>query len=206
MNTFIFAFLNKDMSFEKIISIPGQSGLYKMVAQMRNGGFVVESLSDARRMPVSSVQRIVMLKDIAVFTTGDDVPLYQVFKRMKEDDSFSSSVSPKSEPAELKSALKKLMPEFDEERVHVSDIRKMFSWYKLVREIIGTPESEKAMNENQEEPDVVEATVEEAAPAKPAAKSRKAAAPATEAVTEAASDEAPAAPKKKKRKAASAGE
>ena len=195
------------MSFEKIISIPGQSGLYKMVAQMRNGGFVVESLADARRMPVSSVQRIVMLKDIAVFTTGDDVPLYQVFKKMKEDDAFSSSVSPKAEPAELKSALKKLMPEFDEERVHVSDIRKMFSWYRLVREIVGSPESEKAMNENQEESIVEEASVEEASveevpTAKPATKARKAPAPAKEA----ASEEVPAEPKKKKRKAASAGE
>jgi len=195
------------MSFEKIISIPGQSGLYKMVAQMRNGGFVVESLSDGRRMPVSSVQRIVMLKDIAIFTTGDDVPLYQVFKKMKEYDSFSSSVSPKSEPDELKSALKKLMPEFDEERVHVSDIRKMFSWYRLVREIVGTPESEKAMSENEEESSAEESSeeskmVEEAPAPKPTAKTRKSAAPATEAVSE----EAPAAPKKKKRKAASSEE
>jgi hypothetical protein len=195
----------KDMSFEKIISIPGQSGLYKMVAQMRNGGFVVESLSDGRRMPVSSVQRIVMLKDIAVFTTGDDVPLYQVFKKMKEDDAFSSSVSPKAEPAELKSSLKKLMPEFDEERVHVSDIRKMFSWYRLVREIVGSPESEKAMSENQEEVGVedtsVEAnTVEEVPAAKPATKTRKAATAATEA---ASSSEEVTAQKKKKRKAAS---
>ena len=196
------------MSFEKIISIPGQSGLYKMVAQMRNGGFVVESLSDGRRMPVSSVQRIVMLKDIAVFTTGDDVPLYQVFKKMKEDDDFSASVAPKAEPAELRSALKKLMPEFDEERVHVSDIRKMFSWYRLVREIVGTPESEKAMSENQEEspvPDTGEVakSPEEAPAAKPATKSRKAATPAPEAAS--ASEEATA-PKKKKRKAASAEE
>lgn len=148
-----------------------------------------------------------MLKDIAIFTTGDDVPLYQVFKKMKEDDSFSSSVSPKSEPDELKSALKKLMPEFDEERVHVSDIRKMFSWYRLVREIVGTPESEKAMSENEEESSAEESSeeskmVEEAPAPKPTAKTRKSAAPATEAVSE----EAPAAPKKKKRKAASSEE
>jgi len=172
------------MSFEKIISIPGQSGLYKMVAQMRNGGFVVESLSDGRRMPVSSVQRILLLKDIAVFTTEDDVPLYQVFKKMKEDDAFSSSVSPKAEPAELKSALKKIMPEFDEERVHASDIRKMFAWYRLVKEIVGTPESEKAMNEGQDETPAEAET------------------PAAVAATEPAVEEVPAAPAKKKRKAA----
>ena len=55
------------MSFEKIISIPGMSGLYRIVAQMRNGGFIVEGLNDNKRVPVSAMQRIIMLKDIAVY-------------------------------------------------------------------------------------------------------------------------------------------
>jgi hypothetical protein len=133
------------MSFEKIISIPGLSGLFKMVAQMRNGGFVVEALADGRRMPVSSMQRIIMLKDIAVYTVEDDMPLYYVFKKMKEQDAVASAVSSKAEPADLKATLKKILPEFDEERVHASDIRKMFIWYKLVKDIVGSPEAEKAM-------------------------------------------------------------
>lgn len=133
------------MSFEKIISIPGLSGLFKMVAQMRNGGFVVEALADGRRMPVSSMHRIIMLKDIAVYTVEDDMPLYYVFKKMKEQDAVASAVSSKAEPADLKATLKKILPEFDEERVHASDIRKMFIWYKLVKDIVGSPEAEKAM-------------------------------------------------------------
>ncbi len=133
------------MSFEKIISVPGLSGLFKMVAQMRNGGFVVESLADGRRMPVSSSQRIIMLKDIAVYTMEEDKPLYDVFKLMKEQNELASSVSSKAEPAELKATLKKIMPDFDEDRVHASDIRKMFVWYKLVKDIVGSPESEEAM-------------------------------------------------------------
>ena len=133
------------MSFEKIISIPGLSGLFKMVAQMRNGGFVVEALADGRRMPVSSMQRIIMLKDIAVYTVEDDMPLYYVFKKMKEQDAVASAISSKAEPADLKATLKKILPEFDEERVHASDIRKMFIWYKLVKDIVGSPEAEKAM-------------------------------------------------------------
>jgi hypothetical protein len=119
------------MSFEKIISVPGLSGLFKMVAQMRNGGFIVESMIDARRIPVSSTQRIILLKDIAVYTMEDEMPLYLVFKRMKEQDAFVSGVSPKSESADLRAAMKKILPEFDEERVHASDIKKMFSWYAL---------------------------------------------------------------------------
>ncbi len=193
------------MSFEKIISIPGLSGLFRMVAQMRNGGFVVESLADARRIPVSSTQRIIMLKDIAVYTHGDDMPLYKVFKMMKEQDEFSSSVSPKAEPADLRTAMKKIMPEFDDERVHASDIRKMFIWYNLVKDIIGTPEAEESMREvlgettdaGQEQPAeavVAEAIVAEAAPAPKATRKKKA-----EPVEEAVVGEAPV---KKARKTA----
>jgi len=134
------------MSFEKIISVPGMPGLFKMVAQMRNGGFIVEGLSDNKRMPVSSTQRIVMLKDVAIYTHEEDMPLYVAFKKMKEDDSSSSSITTKSEPADLKAVLKKVLPTYDEERVHISDIRKIFSWYNLLKDLVGTPESEAVMN------------------------------------------------------------
>lgn len=191
------------MSFEKIISIPGLSGLFRMVAQMRNGGFIVESLADARRIPVSSTQRIIMLKDIAVYTHGDDMPLYKVFKMMKEHDGLASSVSPKAEPADLRKAMKEIMPEFDEERVHASDIRKMFIWYNLVKDIVGSPEAEESMREvlgeaaPEPEP-VVEAIAEAAAPAPKATRKKKA-----EAAVDGAETEAPV---KKPRKTAKAKE
>lgn len=151
------------MSFDKIISVPGLSGLFKMVAQMRNGGFIVESMADGKRIPVSSMQRIVMLKDIAVYTNEEDMPLYDVFKKMKEHDALALSVSSKAEPADLKLSLKKIMPEFDEERVHASDIRKMFIWYKLVKDIVGTKESEDAMKLEAGEMPANEATAQEPA-------------------------------------------
>lgn len=165
------------MSFEKIISIPGMSGLYKMIAQMRNGGFVVEALADGRRLPVSSMQRIIMLKDIAVYTVEDDMPLYKVFKKMKEQDALTMSVDPKADPAELKATLKKILPEFDEERVYATDIRKMFTWYKLVKDIVGTPEAEKAMMAEYEGMSAEETpaadTVADAAPAAEEAPKKK---------------------------------
>ena len=148
------------MSFEKIISVPGYPGLFQMVAQMRNGGFVVEGIADKKRMPVSSTQRIVMLKDVAIYTYEEDMPLYDAFKKMKENDALSSSVNAKSEPADLKDVLKKVLPEFDEERVHISDIRKIFSWYNLIKEMVGSPESEAAMNPTSEEPTPVEESVD----------------------------------------------
>lgn len=188
------------MSFEKIISVPGLSGLFKMVAQMRNGGFILESLLDARRIPVSSTQRIIMLKDIAVYTMEDEMPLYLVFKRMKEQDGFASGVSPKSDPADLLSAMKKILPEFDQERVHASDIRKMFSWYGLVKELIGSEESEKAMQDLLGEPEVAEVVAEE--PVKKAASRKKKADGETELA--AVADEP--APKKARKSAAKAKE
>ena len=178
------------MSLSKIISIPGMSGLFKMVAQMRNGGFVVESLSDKKRIPVSSTQRIVMLEDISVYTMEDDMPLKDVFKKMKDQDTLCAGISAKADASELKSTLKKVIPEFDEERVHASDIKKMFVWYSLLRDIIGT--------EEEEAPDATtpaeETSTEEAKPKK--AKAPKA---------KAAEGDAPA-PKKTKAKAETEGD
>ena len=175
------------MSFDKIISIPGMSGLFQMVAQMRNGGFVVEGLSDKRRIPVSAMQRIIMLKDVAIYTVDEDMPLYDVFKKMKENDAIAASVSPKSEPADLKNALKQILPEFDDERVHASDIRKMFTWYSLIKEMIGSAESEAAMNP----------VAEEAAPAAESVAEEKPKAKAKAKKEEVATAEEEEAPKKK---------
>lgn len=189
------------MSFDKIISIPGLSGLFKMVAQMRNGGFVVESMADNKRIPVSSTQRIIMLKDIAVYTIEEEMPLYLVFKKMKDQDSVASAVSSKAEPADLRTAMKKILPTFDEERVHASDIRKMFMWYNIVKDIVGTPEAEDSMRDllaeiaGEESASDAAPLAEEAAPAKaPRKKKASAETPAT--------DEASSEPIKKPRKTA----
>lgn len=137
------------MSISKIISIPGQPGLFKMIAQMRNGGYVVESLVDKHRIPVLATQRIVMLEDISIYTIEDEMPLKDVFLRMKENDTECAKHSAKSEPADLKSLFKKIVPKYDEERVHISDIRKMINWYGLLREIIGTKDTqEETMHKN----------------------------------------------------------
>ncbi|CAN5422539.1 hypothetical protein BH11BAC2_BH11BAC2_22640 [soil metagenome] len=177
------------MSFEKIISIPGMGGLFKMVAQMRNGGYVVEALADKRRVPVSAMQRIIMLKDISVYTTEGDVPLYDVFKKMKDMDSMASGIGAKAEADELRAGLKKILPDFDDERVHTSDIRKMFSWYGMLKEEIGSEESEAAMKAeaNADEPleavnETVEETPAEEAPKKKVVKKKKADEPVAESV------------------------
>ena len=129
------------MSLEKIISIPGMNGLFKMVAQMRNSGYIVESLTDQKKIPVSSMQRIIMLQDISVYTLDADMPLNQVLWKMKEKDELCSAITPQSDPEVLRSTLKQIIPELDEERVHYSDIKKMFNWYSLLKDQLVAPET-----------------------------------------------------------------
>ncbi len=124
------------MSLEKIVSVPGMSGLYKMIAQLRNGGFVVESLADKKRLPIDAAHRVVKLEDISVYTIEGEMPLREVFLKMKDHDADVSKLSSKSEGADLRTALKKVVPNFDEERVHTSDIKKMIAWYALLKNII----------------------------------------------------------------------
>lgn len=135
---------------------------------MRNGGFVVESLSDGKRIPVSSTQRIILLNDISVYTVEDDVPLREVFLKMKEDDKVASSVDAKTDPEKLKTTLKKILPDFDEERVYPSDIRKMFAWYNMLKDSVDFTVTEEApvaeAAEVKEEPK--EEVKEKKAPAK----------------------------------------
>jgi len=101
------------------------------VAQSKNG-FIVESLSDTRRMPISSAQRISSLVDIAVFTKNEDMPLKEVFKKIQDADGGKLPVDPKGDQKILKEYFKKIVPEFDEDRVYASDIKKILTWFELL--------------------------------------------------------------------------
>lgn len=163
------------MSLEKIISIPGMNGLYKMVAQMRNGGYIVESLTDQKKVPVSSMQRIIMLQDISVYTLEADMPLDQVLWKMKGKDELCASINSQSDPAMLRSTLKQIIPEFDEERVHNSDIKKMFSWYTMLKDQLVEPVKEvvkdsDVVNDSKKEIITEEPTITEEKVKKPKAK------------------------------------
>ena len=98
---------------------------------------------------------------------------------MKEQDDIAANVPAKADPADLKSALKKILPDFDDERVHASDIRKMFLWYKLVKNEVGSEESEAAMKAEfdgevpAKSPEVEEVVVDEHVKKKAAVKKKK---------------------------------
>ncbi|MFN4235445.1 MAG: DUF5606 domain-containing protein [Bacteroidia bacterium] len=116
-----------------IISISGHSGLFKVVSQTKFG-LIVESIADGKRMPAYSSQRISALEDISVFTTGEDMPLAEVFQKIAEKENKGAiQFDAKSSNDELRKKLESYLPNFDKDRVYASDIKKLFSWYNLLQ-------------------------------------------------------------------------
>lgn len=119
------------MELREILAISGQPGLYKYVAQSTRG-VIVESLLDARRFNVPASSRVSALTEISVYTEGDDMPLAEVFTRIYAHTGGKQTVGPKEAPEKLKAAFAEVLPEYDRERVHVSDIKKCFAWFNAL--------------------------------------------------------------------------
>jgi Domain of unknown function (DUF5606) len=133
------------MSLEKILSITGKPGLYKLIAQTR-GGFVAESLIDNKRLSVNARQNVSLLSEIAVYTLSEEVPLKKVFGIINEKENGQpTSVNPKDSNDELEAYFFNILPEYDEDRVYVSDIKKIIQWYNLLQQnnLLGFLEEEK---------------------------------------------------------------
>jgi hypothetical protein len=120
------------MNLSGIISISGMSGLYKVVAQAKNG-LIVESILDKKRVAVQSTNKVSSLEDVSIYSTADDVPLKDVFQKIYEKESGKTSIDHKSADAELKKYFKAVFAEYDEERVYVSDIKKVINWYNILQ-------------------------------------------------------------------------
>ena len=123
------------MSLKEIISVPGMNGLYKILANNKNG-FIVESLQDGKRTMININQRIMSLSDISVYTKEGEIPLRDVFKKAQEVSGNKLEVDPKGDPKKLKDYFKKIVPDFDEEKVYPSDIKKMITWYDVLKDKI----------------------------------------------------------------------
>jgi hypothetical protein len=119
------------MDLSKILSIAGKSGLFRVVSQAKNA-VIVESLIDNKRFPAFGHEKISSLEEISVFTYGDDMPLKAVFKALFEKLEGKPAMDHKSDNAALKQFFIGIVPEYDQERVYVSDIRKMINWYNLL--------------------------------------------------------------------------
>ncbi|MBP1637573.1 MAG: hypothetical protein H6Q18_362, partial [Bacteroidetes bacterium] len=109
-------------------------GLYKLVTQGKNM-LIVESLIDAKRIPVYAKDKTVSLGDIAIFTETEEVPLGQVLENVKtKENGGKSSIDPKSDNDLLRKYMGEVLPDYDRDRVYPSDIRKLLSWYNILIE------------------------------------------------------------------------
>ena len=139
------------MKFSDILTISGQPGLFRYVAQSRNG-FIVESLLDGRRMNASGTSRISALSEISMYTEGEDMPLAEIFTKMYAHTEGKQGPSTKENIATLKEFFAVVVPEYDRERVHDSDIKKAVSWFNaLVAAGFEKFEIEEAAEEATEE-------------------------------------------------------
>lgn len=131
------------MDLSGIISIAGMSGLYKVIAQTKSG-LVVESLLDKKRVPAYSTSKVSALEEVSIYSTGEDVPLKDVFQKIHDKEKGGIAIDHKSADAELKKYFKTVFPEYDEARVYVSDIKKVINWYNtLQKEGLLTKKAEK---------------------------------------------------------------
>ncbi len=119
------------MELKEILAISGQPGLYKYVAQSARG-VIVESLIDGKRMNAAASAKVSTLTEISMFTEGEDIALADVFTKIFEYTKGEVAISHKESPEKIKAEFAAVLPEYDRDRVHVSDMKKCFAWFNIL--------------------------------------------------------------------------
>ncbi len=138
------------MSLEKILSISGKPGLYELKSQTRTG-ILAESLIDGKKLTVSARQNVSLLSEIAIYTLTEEVPLRVVFQKIAEKENGGEALSHKSTKDELEEYFFNVLPDYDEDRVYPSDIKKVLQWYNLLNKKGFTDFSEIKSDTSEEE-------------------------------------------------------
>jgi len=154
------------MDLSKILSITGKPGLYKVATQAKNG-IIVESLVDGKKFTAFSNERMSSLEEISIFSQTEDIPLKDVFKSFSDKYEGKASISHKSDNDTLKKVFEEVVPNYDSERVYISDIKKVIQWYNLLAE-------KEMLNFDEETEEVTpEKTADDAETSKPEKKKKK---------------------------------
>lgn len=116
-----------------ILAVSGQSGLFKLIGKNSNS-IIVESLETGKRIPVYQTTKVSTLGDIAIFTTETEVPLVDVFEKIsKIENKAACSVGKNASNDEVKEYFEDILPNYDKERVYVSDMKKVLAWYTILQ-------------------------------------------------------------------------
>lgn len=162
------------MQYREIVAVTGLGGLFQLLASKQDGA-IVRSLEDKSTRFVSSrVHNFTPLESIEVFTTGENVNLVEVFKAMQEKEDGFPLTDARADNNAIKAYFRNVFPEFDEERVYVSDMKKMVKWYGILKtndllkfdEILAEGEAEAATPAAEAAPEETPAVQEEEKPAK----------------------------------------
>lgn len=119
------------MSLDKILSIAGKPGLYQLITQTRTG-FLAQSLIDGKKINVNGQSSVSLLSEIAIYTLTEEIPLGVVFQKIAEKEDGKQAISHKSSKDELEEYFFEVLPDYDEDRVYPSDIKKIIQWYNLL--------------------------------------------------------------------------
>ena len=119
------------MELKDIVAINGKPGLYEIKAQSK-GGLIVESLINSKRIPITVTHNISALNEIAIYTYEEEIPLRIVLKSIGEKENGKEALSHKENDKVLTSYFREVLPNFDEERVYTSNIKKIVQWYNLL--------------------------------------------------------------------------
>ena len=125
---------NQHMSLDKILSIGGKPGLYKLLTQTRTG-FIAESLLDKRKVSVGMSSNVSVLSEIAIYTLEEELPLRAVFEKISlKEKGGKTAVGHKDDKLKLEEYFFEILPNYDEDRVYVSDIKKVIQWYNILND------------------------------------------------------------------------
>jgi len=142
---------NKPMNFKDIATVAGKPGLFKVLKPSRSG-VILESLDDKKAKLVAGMsQRVSILSDISIYTLTEEgaEPLESIMKKIEAEFKGDLGLDANPDDAELRAFMKHVLPEVDEARVYTSDIKKLISWYKIIR--VQVPETLEESSEDGEE-------------------------------------------------------
>lgn len=119
------------MEFSKIISVAGKPGLFQVISQSKNA-IIVQGINDAKRVAINTTQNVSLLENIAIYTYEEDLPLLEVFKAMSEKTNGEKAISHKESGNKLTSFFAEVLPNYDDERVYTSNIKKVIQWFNIL--------------------------------------------------------------------------
>ena len=143
------------MELKDFISVAGKSGLHTIVGKSKNN-VIVESLKDKKRFPIFNTNKISGLSDISIYTYDEEILLSELFDRIQKKYKKEAAISHLESAEELKKVFEELVPNYDQEQVYNSDIKKVFQWYNILHDTdnLITEESKEEKKESSDDADI----------------------------------------------------